>query len=95
MTYPSRKQSLRLADLEGVDVRNRTADSRMNYRLMQGISIAFALVAALCLGFLMSLFGLDQGQSMAIMALFVVAVVPPHVYLHLIAKNQTKSSTGQ
>ena len=76
-------------------MRNRDAAGRMNYRLMQGVSMAFAMVAALCLGFLVSLFGLDEGQSMIIMILFVVAVVPPHVYLHLIAKNHSTSSTDQ
>ena len=57
--------------------------------------MAFAMVAALCLGFLVSLFGLDEGQSMIIMILFVVAVVPPHVYLHLIAKTHSTSSTDR
>ncbi|MFW6186392.1 MAG: hypothetical protein ACOC84_00065 [Actinomycetota bacterium] len=41
----------------------------------------------------MSVFGPDPGRSLIVMALFVVAMVPPHVCLHRIAQNRTESST--
>lgn len=93
MSYPMACQQFIFATAHGwlypmgINAQADEAANGQKYRMMSNVSMLVAVAAAVGLGLLTATFDLTQGQSFAIMALFVVALVPPNLYLHFIAKS--------
>lgn len=53
--------------------------------------VVIGMATALVLGYAVSTFGLSESQAMVVVALFVLGMVPPNIYLRLIAKEPDKN----